>query len=412
MQPGWCALCEIGQFEESLTWLRRALAQRPDYASAASNLGVTLQALGHLPEALAQFEQAARLAPEIPEVRINLGTVVKDLAGPAAALQHFEAALALRPGYGPARTGRGMARLLMGDLPGGFADYEYRVGSPQFDTRDFPEPRWDGSPLAGRTLLIHPEQGIGDCLQFIRYVSLARQCGGQLVVGSPPALLPLFTCSGIPDLLPAAAAAPRFDVHIPLMSLPHVLGTDLNTIPNDVPYLSADAILVKHWSDTLAAYPGLRVGIAWQGRREFRGDNLRSIPLTEFAPLAAVPGVRLFSLQKGYGSGQIADLRGNLEVVDLGDSLDSTAGPFMDTAAIMKNLDLVISSDTAIAHLAGALAVPVWLALCASPEWRWMLARTDSPWYPTMRLFRQTMLGNWTDVFQRMAAELLKMTGA
>ena len=196
------------------------------------------------------------------------------------------------------------------------------------------------------------------------------------------------------------------------MSLPHVLGTDLHTIPHDVPYLSADAILVEQWRNTLAAYPGLRVGIAWQGRPQFRGDRLRSIPLAAFAPLAAVPGVRLISLQKGHGSGQLAELHERFEVIDLGDSLDSTAGPFMDTAAVMKNLDLVITSDTAIAHLAGALGVPVWLALCASPEWRWMLARTDSPWYPTMRLFRQTTLGNWTDVFQRMAAELLNMTGA
>jgi hypothetical protein len=226
------------------------------------------------------------------------------------------------------------------------------------------------------------------------------------MVAAQPELLRLLEDSGFGPLVPKEGSLPAFEVHVPLMSLPHVFGTELDTVPADVPYLKAESARVAQWREALAAYEGLRVGIAWQGRRAFRGDVLRSMPLESFAPLAAVDGLRLFSLQKGPGSEQVQELRGRFEVIDLAARLDNTGGAFLDTAAVMNNLDLVITSDTAIAHLAGGLGVRVWVALAFAPDWRWMIGRDDSPWYPTIRLFRQRVPGDWSDVFERMAAEL------
>jgi FkbM family methyltransferase len=199
---------------------------------------------------------------------------------------------------------------------------------------------------------------------------------------------------------------PVFDTWAPLVSLPGLVKTTLTSIPAEIPYLTADPALVQKWSDRLDAYRGFRIGITWQGSAEFHADRQRSIALRQFAALAEIPGVKLFSLQKGFGSEQIAALDGQFDVVDFGDELDATAGPFMDTGAIMQCMDLVVSSDTSVPHLAGALGVETWLALSLSPDWRWLLDRDDSPWYPSMRLFRQQTLGDWDEVFQRIATEL------
>jgi hypothetical protein len=220
-----------------------------------------------------------------------------------------------------------------------------------------------------------------------------------------PALRPLLaTCPGIDRLVGQREPLPAFDVHLPLLSLPGVFGTDLETIPTTVPYLRIDPAAVERWQRELGT-EGFKVGIVWQGSTSHRGDRWRSMPLAQFAPLAAVPGVRLISLQKGAGSEQLAALGGLFPVVDLGDRLDA-GGAFLDTAAVMAGLDLVVCCDTAVAHLAGALGVPVWVALAYAPDWRWLLGREDSPWYPTMRLFRQDRRGDWDGVFARLADAL------
>jgi hypothetical protein len=202
-------------------------------------------------------------------------------------------------------------------------------------------------------------------------------------------------------ILGSADELPRCDFYLPLLSAPGALGTTVATIPHDVPYLTADAELTKQWRWELATPRGFKIAIAWQGSQKFLSDRRRSIPLAEFAPLARLPGVRLISLQKGFGSEQIAAV--DFPVLDLSDRLDEAAGPFMDTAAIIRSVDLVVAADTAIAHLAGALGAQVWMALQFSADWRWLLGRDDSPWYPTMQLFRQTKLSQWTDVFDRIA---------
>jgi hypothetical protein len=270
-----------------------------------------------------------------------------------------------------------------------------------------PQPRcarWTGQPLAGRSLLLVSEQGMGDTIQFARFGRVLKERGARVVLACPATLVQLLAPqSGWDELfiLGSAEELPRTDYYLPLLSVPGVLGTNTATIPCDVPYLSADAALTEHWRRELAAIDGFKIGIVWQGARDYLSDRWRSIPLAQFAPLARVPGVRLISLQKGFGSEQIATV--DFPLIDLGPRLDQDAGAFMDTAAVIRNLELVVAPDTGIAHLAGALGAPVWLALQLSPNWRWLLGRDDSPWYPTARLFRQATFDEWPDVFERMA---------
>jgi tetratricopeptide (TPR) repeat protein len=410
------ALWERDELDEALEWLERSLRQRPDHVPALSNLAVVLQGLGRFEEARPSLERALALAPEKAELHLNYGTLLKDLGDPRAAVAWYDRVLAAQPKDPQALTSRGTALLSLGEFREGWAGYEHRIECGQYDVQSFPQPRWDGSRLEDQTLLVHCEQGYGDTFQFIRYIRMARQRAAKLIVGTQAPLLQLLTASGVPNLVPAGSALPPFDVHSPLMSLPRVLGTELSTVPADVPYLFADSALAKKWRGYFEAYPGYKVGIVWQGRKEYRGDQLRSIPLANFAPLSRVADVRLFSLQYGFGSEQFADLgrlppEERFDVVDLAPMFDDAKGAFMDSAAIMQSLDLVISCDTAAAHLAGGLGVPVWVALRKSPEWRWMLDRDNSPWYPTMRLFRQTSHGDWSDVFGRMAEELRKQAG-
>jgi hypothetical protein len=231
------------------------------------------------------------------------------------------------------------------------------------------------------------------------------QLGQKVFVEVQPALVPLLKASGYTGVIPGGTPLPRFDVQVPLLSLPMVLDTTLETIPAEVPYLAPDPRLAKQWRGKLPAREAFTIGVIWQGNPDYMFDHFRSFPLAELAPLADVEGVQLISLQKHRGTEQIASLEGRFTVVDLGGTLDA-AGAFMDTAAVMCNLDLVVAPDTAAAHLAGGLGVPVWVALSTSPEWRWMLDRHDSPWYPTMRLFRQSQPHAWADVFTEMRTAL------
>ncbi len=407
------ALRELNQLDEALICAERAVQLRPESAPSANNLAVVLQDMGRLDEARKQFERAVLLDPKKAELHLNLGVVLKDQGHWDEALAKYDEALQIQPGHAHTLCSRGVALLSLGRLAEGWTGYEHRIGLPQFDTLSFPQPRWEGTPLAGRTLLIHCEQGFGDTLQFIRFVKPAveRAGEGKIVLAAQPELMPLLSQSGYAGLVSKEQPLPAFDVHVPLMSLPQLLGVELDTLPCEAPYLAVEQVRVDKWREELKKYSGFKIGIGWQGRPDFRGDRLRSISLETFAPLADVAEVRLISLQKGPGSEQLGAGLHRFDVVDLGDEIDRTASRFMDTAAVMQSLDLVVTSDTALAHLAGALGVRVWLALSAAPDWRWMVEREDSPWYPSMRLFRQSRLGDWTDVFERMAAELRTLNG-
>ncbi len=437
----------IGKLDEAVSCYERALALNPKFPEACNNLGVALAGLNKLDEAVANYTEALRLRPDYVDPYYNLGMVFiqrEDWDEAVVVLQQavglrpdhaeayyclgnalgeqgkskkaakcFQEALRLKPDYTQAHWGLAFTQLIRGEFEQGWTEYEWRLRHKDFSLRPFEKPFWDGSGLTGRTILLHAEQGLGDTIQFVRYARLAKEYGGTVILECKTSLLPLLSsCPGIDRLVAAGSELPPFDAHAPLLSLPGILKTSLSTVPAEIPYLCADTQLQAKWQCTLNRFSGFRVGIAWQGNPQVPRDHLRSIPLIHFAPLARVEGVCLFSLQKGPGTKQLLAIRDQFTVIDLGNRLDENSGAFMDTAALMRNVDLVITSDTAIAHLAGALGVPVWVALPYVGEWRWLLQREDSPWYSSMRLFRQPEPADWDGVFDRMAQELTKRVQA
>jgi tetratricopeptide (TPR) repeat protein len=394
------------RFGEARELLEATVRDDPTHFEAFYNLGVTLAALGELPQAETRYRSCLRLNASHRGAHNNLGNLLRELGRYDEALVHLERALGIDPNAAQAHYNRALVWLSQGRFAEGWPEYEWRWRCPEFRPRHQQVAAWDGSPQAQKTLLIHAEQGLGDTMQFIRYLPAVVARVPNTVVEVQPGLIPLLRQSGYPNLIAQGAPLPPFDLQLPLASLPRVMGTALETIPRDVPYLRAAAELISAWRGQLGSQATFKVGIAWQGNPNYREDRFRSIALAMFAPLAGVPGVELFSLQKGVGAEQVAALGGRFRVVDLGSQIDQLTAPFLDTAAIMKCLDLVITSDTAIAHLAGALAVPVWVALRYAPDWRWMASGRESPWYPTMRLFRQPTFGDWLSVFDEMAGEL------
>jgi hypothetical protein len=395
-----------GNLDEAIGSFRRALEVDPSSAAAQANLGTALRAAGRLAEAQAAFEQAAQLAPDNPDHYLSLGVALYDQGKLLDAIACCEKAQRLKPGLIKAQYNAALARLALGDFVNGCREFEARHSFEQLVRRRYPLARWDGAELADGAVVIHAEQGLGDTLQFVRYAPLVAKRVARVIIDVQEELIPLLSHSGFENLRADGQAPPDCQHHIPMLSLPGALGTALETIPAQVPYLFARDDLVGQWREKLAGCRGFRVGINWQGSRVYYNDRARSVPLAQFTPLAAVSGVQLVSLQKKAGREQLAEVAGSLAVVDLDPQLDEANGAFMDTAAVIRNLDLVITSDTAVAHLAGALGAPVWVALSVGADWRWLQHRSDSPWYPTMRLFRQRTLGAWGDVFSEMAAAL------
>jgi Flp pilus assembly protein TadD len=399
-------LREQGRIEEALASCREAIRLRPKLAEAFNTLGLIRQEQGQLDEALASLDEALRLKPDFPEAHNNRGNVLGELGRLNEAVDCYRQALRLKPNFAEAHVHLGMTLLLKGEFAEGWSEYEWRRTYKMFGLQPSPDRAWDGRTLTDQTILLIAEQGLGDTLQFLRYASLLKQQGARVLLGCQSSLSRLLAnCPDLDGLIVSGSAMPSFDVFAHLLSLPRVFGTAPSTIPANVPYLFADPALVKQWHQDLHALGGFKVGIAWQANPAHKGARRRSAPLAEFAPLARVPGVTLVSLQKGTGTEQLGD-KNPFPIVDLGNRLDETAGPFMDTAAVMKNLDLVVTIDSAVAHLAGGLGVPVWVALPSFPDWRWLQHGERTAWYPTMRLFRQAAAGDWSGVFQRLASEL------
>jgi Flp pilus assembly protein TadD len=393
-----------GHFDEAIACYRRALDLRPGYAEAYNNLGVALNSLGHESEAAQWYRRALDVQPNYAEAHTNLGLALYNAGNLVDAAWHYRRAIELRPDYAWAHWNRSLLLLLTGDLEHGWSEYEWRWQA-RLPLREFERPKWTGDSLAGRTILLHAEQGLGDTLQFFRYAALVKGRGAKVILECQPVLEKLLAgCPGVDRLVAAGEQLPPFDVHAPLLSLPGILKTSMASIPANVPYVFADDALIALWRDTLDTGQRFRIGINWHGRPGRGHWRERDIPLECFASLGQVPNVQLISLQRGEGQLQLP--RSGLPIIDLGEDVDTVHGAFMDSAAIMRNLDLVITSDTSVPHLAGALGVPVWVALPFVPDWRWLLDRSDSPWYPTMRLFRQKSPGDWTSVFQEMSAAL------
>ena len=405
-----CALTKQEKHEEAIEALQTAVRLKPQMSEAYNNLGVALIEGGKLDAALEHYRHTLSLRPADPETWYTLGSVYLKLGDMESALEHYDRAIELRPDYGEAHHSRAGAWLLQGRFSEGFPEYEWRLRLQDYPAVPLQWNPWNGEPLAGRTIVVCPEQGLGDALQFVRYAPLVKELGARVIVVCSAALCPILARTpGVDALIAAGTELFEADFCVRAMSLPHRLKTTLETIPAKIPYVFADPQLVMGWQQRLAQWDGFKVGIAWQGNPQFPGDRQRSIPLAHYAPLAKIAGVRLVNLQKGPGLEQLREFCKPWSVIDWSDEVDTSAGPFMDTAAIMKNLDLVITSDTATAHLAGALGVNVWVALQMVPDWRFMLEREDSPWYPTMRLFRQTVRGDWPGVFERIAGSLERL---
>ena len=408
VQPGfveaWYNLGRIYQDldrqEDAGAAFERAVLLRPDYAAARSNLAMTLQARGRFDEAIVEYRRTLKSDPKYNAAQINIGVALRDAGRSGEAIAHYRNLPSDHPDLDEASWNLGITLLRLGELQEGFAATEARRRIPRLQCdRTFNRPQWQGEDLAGRTILLHYEQGFGDVIHFIRYVPLVHDRGGRVIVLCQPELKRLFQNQlQIEQVIAEGESLPAFDVHCPLLTLPLIFRTTLESIPRNVPYLKTDPSLTAKWAARLGALrPARTIGIAWAGNPRHANDRQRSIPPELLEPLVQVPGVRWVSLQKP----RPATLP-NLNLLDFTDELSD----FADTAGLVSNLDLVISVDSAVAHLAGALGKPVSTLLPYIPDWRWMVDRTDSPWYPTMRIFRQPKFSDWTSVITFLARSL------
>jgi tetratricopeptide (TPR) repeat protein len=435
-------LRDLKRASEALSSYERALALKPDFAEAHSNRGNVLHDLRRLEEALASHDRAVALMPDYARAHFNRGSTLRELGRMSEALACFDRAIELTPGFPPGLPGaamlstdrerskeavetsdralrhdqsavlaaaaKGTCLLQTGRFEEGWPLYEWRKKKAgRRDYCKYRQPEWTGTEnLEGRTLFVHAEQGAGDTIQFSRYAQLAREMGAKVILGVPDVLVRLLKDLGPGiDVIGLSSQPPDFDYHVALLSMPLAFRTNFANCPANVPYLRAEPERVEYWRARLGER-GRKIGICWQGNTNPQIDAGRSFSLRHFEALAKLPGVRLISLQKNDGVEQLLELPADMRIETLGADFDNPPDAFVDTAAVMVILDLVISSDTAIAHLAGALGRPTWVALKHVPEWRWFLDRSDSPWYPTMRLFRQTIRDDWPEVFAAMESRL------
>ncbi|MBU1343729.1 MAG: tetratricopeptide repeat-containing glycosyltransferase family protein, partial [Proteobacteria bacterium] len=401
---------EEGKYEASMEWYERAIVfNYADSKKAYNNLGVALTRLGRLDEAVEKLKKAVEIDPRYYEAYNNIGETYKYLGNYEKALESCEEAIRLSPEFVPARWNRSMLFLLKGQFEKGWTEYEWRWQRPNTPKRKIDAGMaWDGNFFKGKTIFVYEEQGMGDTLQFIRYLPLVKQMGGHVIFEVLTPMIRLVeSVKGFDRLWVGirnvdTRPSDRFDFHIPLMSLPRIFNTTLKTVPADIPYLTADQNLAQIWKKRIKKNSSFKIGIVWAGHPGHTNDGTRSTYLSLFSVLKQVKGIALFSLQiEKYEKWTDINPRKIIDQ-DLGEQISD----FADTAAIIENLDLVISVDTAIVHLAGALGKQVWTLLPFSPDWRWMIDQEDSPWYPTMKLFRQPAPGDWKSVFKKVKKHL------
>jgi tetratricopeptide (TPR) repeat protein len=405
---------KLSRNDEAIAAADRIASLAPDKYETYIIRAAILTELGHFEDSLVAIERARELgAPEGEYVRTR--ALVRSIHGdPADALADFERALATSAETRHIHRNRAHLRIILGDWPGGWDDWEWRLLDKS--RRNYPFlsqiPKWNGEPLAGKRLLVYGEQGMGDQIQFVRYVPVALAQGAKVTLLVDKALRSLFA-RNFPDadVVSEPPDAAGFDYQISLMSMPAARRETLETLPHDTPYLAADPARIAKWRERVTSN-GLRIGIIWQGNRQYPRDPFRSIPLAKFAPLSAVPGVSLYSVQAKVGLEQLDAPAGMMTVTRFGPEIEDNPDGFEEMAGLMANLDLLVMSDTGPTHLAAALGLPVWVALTRYPDWRWMREREDSPWYPNVRLFRQTTQGDWEGVFARIAAALAPMAAA
>jgi Tfp pilus assembly protein PilF len=401
------AFSELKLLDKSENAYRRALSLFPADAQTLYNLGNLKFQQDDFKEAEHLLRQATRVKPCWSDPWVNLGMALSHQGRYADAEKCYDEALRHNPENAEAHWNRALLLLMSGNYREGWPEYEWRfkrVKWQSFYPYSHPVPRWNGAPFKGQRLLVHDEQGLGDTLQFLRYLPMVKALGGTVIFETKSKLLPLLKSVAGADAVvsrgPDGKLDGDYDFYAPLLSLPAIFGTILHTVPNQVPYLFANDELVNGWAAKLSSLSGLKIGICWQGNPAYGADRQRSVPLKYFAPLAKMENVQLISLQKIHGLEQLDRLPSDVGILNLGRELDEHTGVFMDTAAVMRNLDIIITSDTAIPHLAGALGVPVWILLPHVPDWRWGLTGDSYPWYPTMRVFRQPKPGDWQGLFK------------
>jgi tetratricopeptide (TPR) repeat protein len=406
-------LQKLERHEEALIYFNRALLTRPDYISALLNRGTSLYHLNRPAEALASFDRLLALDPSNVQALNNRANALHELNRFDECLASFAETLSRAPDYAEAHWNEALVRLLLGDFERGWKKYEWRWKSEnhKHQRRDFVQPLWLGAErLAGRTILVHAEQGFGDTLQFMRYLPRLAARGAEVIFEVQPSLHRLLSgAKGASRVIARGEPLPRFDLHCPIMSLPLAFNTSLDTIPAEVPYLDAPIDRLHMWDARLPPSGKLRVAFAWAGNATHERDQLRSIPLAMLQPLLnSNDAIEWISVQRDLRAGDHEILQSNPHIRQLGLEL----ADFSDTAAVLARADLVISVDTAVAHLAGALGRPVWLLLRYSPDFRWLLDRKDSPWYPSARLFRQDQIGQWDGVIADLATALQQLSGS
>lgn len=400
---------QVGKHDIAVEYVKRAIALNPAVAEFHNNLGTVYLDTDRIEAARPHLATALQLQPDYVEARYNMGNLLRNEGKFEEAVAQYRQALKLKPDYAGAHWNLSLVLLLTGHFAEGWQEHEWRweaeVGKPW--KRNFPQPLWDGADISGRTILLHAEQGFGDALQFVRYVPLVAKRGARVVLECQPELKALFkSVKGVKVLVAKGEPLPAFDVHAPLLSLPGIFGTTLETVPAPVSYLAANPKLAAAWRARMdGGRDTFKVGLAWAGNPVQGNNRNRSASLSLFAPLGKVEGVTFYSLQKGEAAQQTLTPPKGMAVIDLTAELKD----FADTAALISNLDLVVTVDTAVAHLAGAMGKPGWTLLTFSPDWRWLLERGDCPWYPTMRLFRQERPGDWPGVVARAAEALQDM---
>lgn len=409
---GWTSrgkmLFALNRVEESLAAVDRALALNPNNADAHNNRGSALSELHRLADAVASYDRALAIAPSHVSAVVNRGNALQRLGRLDEALAHFTRAQTLNPSFARAHLAEGICRLQMNDLPKGWEKYEYRWRVRPETVRRFPSSLWLGAEeLEGKRILIYGEQGFGDCIQFSRYVPMVAALGAHVVLDVPRALVRLMTSlDGVAELHAEGDSLPSTDFHCPLASLPLAFKTSPQTIPAAAPYLAVPDDVGAKWRKRLADVPRPRIGLNWIAGARYQGDLHRSMAPDLLSPLLQC-GATLVSLQDRYRPEDRDWLNANPAVRDFSAEIED----FADTAAIAREMDLVISVDTAVAHLAGALGLQLWILLSYIGDWRWLSDREDTPWYPTAKLYRQTDTNDWTGVIARVARDLAQKHG-
>ncbi len=401
------ALIKKKQFDEAISCYQKALQVNPNSADIYNSLGVVFHKKRQYDQAIIYYKKALQLNSKFALAYCNIAKALYQIGQIEEAVIYYKKTLILEPNLSDAHHNMALSLLLSGDFEQGWKEYEWRKKLTNIYDRDFSQPLWNGSDISGLTILLHAEQGFGDTIQFIRYAPLVAQRGARVIVECMKELRSLIrNVEGIDYILTRGEQLPKFDMHCPLPSLPLLFNTNMESIPANIPYFTANTILVQRWRGKIHNDKSkLKIGLTWLGNPNHVNDETRSCSPKIFLPFDNLANITFYSLQKRMSTEGIENLPKGIKLVDYTKEIND----FSDTAAIIENLDLVISVDTSVAHLAGALGKPAWILLPFVPDWRWLLNREDSPWYPTIRLFRQPSLGDWGSIITKIKDELLKL---